>query len=266
MTQRAYLLQELERLKSALIDLEAEYVDRQAEINAFEFEFEARVGHILDQLADLEKEIDRYQDLIETIRNRDVFGQAYLSAEKQHQRAWEKPPQSAPQPPPIPPTPKTEAEIKALYRRLARQYHPDLAQNEQDREFRTEMMTAINNAYAARNIQALLEIAQQLSNTPPSSSQKTDPTDLETEAMQAEISRYQQKLASLQADLRRLEKKPSVQLALEVKLALSRGEDLFATLAKDLQQKLARKTAERDLLKTQVDQLGPDQGFIPINR
>jgi hypothetical protein len=31
-----------------------------------------------------------------------------------------------------------------------------------------------------------------------------------------------------------------------------------------LERKIARKTVERDILKAQFDQLGPDQGIIPI--
>jgi hypothetical protein len=55
-------------------------------------------------------------------------------------------------------------------------------------------------------------------------------------------------------------------LSIEVKLARGQGRDLLAEIATDYEQKIARKTAERDMLKAQFDQLGPDQGFIPIKR
>ena len=42
--------------------------------------------------------------------------------------------------------------------------------------------------------------------------------------------------------------------------------DLMAEMAAELEQKIARQTAERDMLKAQFEQLGPDLGFIPINR
>jgi hypothetical protein len=35
-------------------------------------------------------------------------------------------------------------------------------------------------------------------------------------------------------------------------------------MAAELEQKIARKTIERDMLKAQFEQLGPDQGIIPI--
>ena len=57
-----------------------------------------------------------------------------------------------------------------------------------------------------------------------------------------------------------------MEFSLEVKAARRQGRNLLAEMAADLQAKIARKSAERDMLKTQFDQLGPDQGFIPINR
>jgi hypothetical protein len=57
-----------------------------------------------------------------------------------------------------------------------------------------------------------------------------------------------------------------VEFSLEVKAARRQGRDLLAEMAAELESKIARKTAERDMLKAQFDQLGPDMGFIPINR
>jgi hypothetical protein len=55
-------------------------------------------------------------------------------------------------------------------------------------------------------------------------------------------------------------------MSLEVKAAGRQGRDRLAELAAELERKIARKTAERDMLKAQFDQLGPDQGFIPLKR
>jgi hypothetical protein len=55
-----------------------------------------------------------------------------------------------------------------------------------------------------------------------------------------------------------------VQLSLEVKVARGQGRDLLGEMAADLESKIARKTAERDMLKAQFDQLGPDQGIIQV--
>ena len=260
----ARLRQQVEQAQAELIDAEAELVDRQAEVNAFEFEFEARVGHLLDKLAALETEIEGYNELIEAVRNRQIFGNLYLSAEQQFKRAWERPPDFAPKPPSQPPSPATEAEIKQLYRQLARRFHPDLAANEADRAYRTEKMSAINNAYAARSLTELTALAQESDLPPGSSTPNTEAQMLE--ALTAELARCRRRLQEVRVALKSLQQRPSVKLGLEVKLARRRGKDLLGELAADLTQKIARKTAERDMLKAQIDQLGPDQGIIPIPR
>jgi chromosome segregation ATPase len=146
------LRSELTQVREQLIEAEAELADRMAEVNAFEFEFEARVGQLYDTLELLEQDIGRYQERIDTLRNKQIFGSAHIPVDSQFKRAWESPRPSAPTPPPKPLDAASEAEIKRLYRRLARRFHPDLAANEIDRARRTQKMTVINDAYAARSL------------------------------------------------------------------------------------------------------------------
>jgi hypothetical protein len=58
--QLAQLRAVLTETQNKLIEAEAELADRLAEVNAFEFEFEASVGHLIDQLEALEADIQRY--------------------------------------------------------------------------------------------------------------------------------------------------------------------------------------------------------------
>lgn len=249
----------LEQIQSDLIEAEAELTDRLAEVNAFEFEFEARVGHLYDKLEALEAEIERYMDRLQIMRHKQTFGYAHLPVDRQYQRAWQTPPTSAPTPPIQPPTPASEAEIRRLYRQLARRFHPDLAVDELDRARRTEKMAAINNAYAARSLTELVTLAETLN-------VQRSTFSVSVEALQAELERCQRRLHEIERELRQLPQRPSVQLSLEVKLAQRRGRDLLGEMTAELEQKLARKTVERDMLKAQFDQLGPEQGFIPLRR
>jgi curved DNA-binding protein CbpA len=149
-----------------------------------------------------------------------------------------------------------EAEIKRLYRQLARRFHPDLAVDEADRTHRTEKMAAVNNAYAARSLTELVALAREAK----ISSQAPGQTEAQMiQALQAELERCQHRL-------RQIPHRPSVQLSLEVKMARRQGRDLLGQMAKELEHKIARKTVERDLLKAQFAQLGPDQGFIPLRK
>jgi hypothetical protein len=254
-------------LHDKLIEAEAELTDRLAEINAFELEFEAQVGHLIDALADLEKEIARYNERINIARNKQKFGYAYVSVEEQYRRAWQPPPTSAPVPPPQPLSPPDEAEIKRLYRQLARRFHPDLAVDEPDRLRRTQKMTLINNAYAARSLIELVTLAQEQETLIEINPLQPGRSEAQlVQALQQELSRCQARLRQIERELNGLRYRPSVEVSLEVKAAQRQGRDLLTEMAADLERKIARKTAERDMLKAQFDQLGPDQGFIPLKR
>jgi hypothetical protein len=261
--QLAELRAVLERTKNELIEAEAELADREAEINAFEFVFEARVGHLMDKLELLEAEIERYHERIEIARNKQIFGHAHVSVDTQFRRKWHTPPPAAARPPPGPLSPGTEKEIRQLYRRLARRFHPDLALDETERARRTRIMAAINDSYAARSLTELAALAQEAD----AESNDTEMTEAQLlQALEAELARCRRRLREIEVELRQFAHRPSVELSLEVKLARRRGRDLLNEMATEFEAKIARKTAERDMLKAQFGQLGPDQGFIPINK
>lgn len=254
----------LQQTQNELIEAEAALADRLAEVNAFEFEFEARVGYLLDQLDALEKEIERYHERIEIARNRRIFGAPYLSVETQYRRAWQAPPSSAPTPPPEPLGAADEALIKKLYRQLARRFHPDLALNEADRARRTRIMAEVNDAYAARSLAELTALAREPDSTVQNFAGLTEAQLVQV--LEAELVRCQDRLRQIEQEMRGLSRRSSVELSLEVKLARRRGRDLLAEMAAEVERRIARQTAERDMLKAQFDQLGPEQGFIDIHR
>jgi hypothetical protein len=260
------LQEELKRLRAALegvqtelIEAEAQLADALAQVNAFEFEFEARVGHLWDKLDALETEIQDYQDRIQVMRK------GYLPVERQYQRAWQAPPRSAPTPPPQPLSPASEEQIKRLLRPLARRFHPDLATDDAERAYRTQKMAAINDAYAARSLTELETLAREPDRFIQTGGARPGQTEAQlVQALQRELGRIQSRLQEIKDELRSVHQRPSVQLSLEVRVARRQGRDLLGEMSAELEQKIARKTIERDILKAQFEQLGPDQGIIPI--
>jgi len=249
----------LEQAQADLIEAEAQLADELAAVNAFEFKFEARVGHLWDRLDALETEIERYQDRIQMMRK------GYLSVERQYRRAWQAPPPSAPRPPAQPLSPASETQLKRLYRQLARRYHPDLTADDAERAFRTERMAAINDAYAARSLTELEALAAESGAAISAGRVQSGQTEAYMiQALQDQLARCQHRLRQIEDELRDMHRRPSVQLSLEVKVARRQGRDLLGEMATELEAKIARKTAERDMLKVQFDQLGPDHGIIPI--
>jgi curved DNA-binding protein CbpA len=120
----------------------------------------------------------------------------------------------------------TEAQIKKLYRQLCRRFHPDLTQDAAERVWRTEMMTAVNAAYAARSLVELQALAEKPDRSP-SAETGTDE-----------------------------QHSPTMQMNLDVKFAQRQGRDLLAEMAVDVKKDLARKRVELDFLVAQLKQLG----------
>ena len=216
--------QQLTRLRAALakvhtqlIEAEADLTDQLAEINAFEFEFEAKVGHLMDTLEPLEAGIRRYNEYIQIAHNKQVFGQAHVSIEDQYRRAWQSPPAWAPTPPPQPLDSAGEVEIKKLYRQLARRFHPDLAACEAARAHRTDKMKAVNNASAARSLGELVALAEESDTIINTGRARPGQTESQlVQVLQAELSRCRRRLREIEKELRNLRFRPSVELSLEV--------------------------------------------------
>ena len=142
-----------------------------------------------------------------------------------------------------------------MARQLARQFHPDLAIDEADRQYRTDKMAAINDAYKAQSMVELMALAEELE-AHQSRQPAAPPPDQEmAQALQEEIDRCRRRLRSLDNELQNLPNRSMVELALQVKLAQREGRDLLAEMARDLERKIARKSAERDMLRAQFNNL-----------
>ncbi|KAA3664138.1 MAG: hypothetical protein DWQ04_07210 [Chloroflexi bacterium] len=251
---------QLEKVHQMLVNGEAELADQKADIQAFEFEFAAHVGQLLDQLAAVEVQVNQYLARIQQMRDETQFGEGYESVDRQFERSWRTSPQKEAVPPPTkPPTTPNEAQIKKLYRRLARAFHPDMAQDDADRAYRTEMMAAVNDAYAARSMAELMAIERELAGRK-KSEDKLDPRDALSDvdmiaALQNEIKRCRRRLQEIELEMQTMHNQPMVALALEMKLAKQEGRNLLDEMVAELERKIARKSVELDMLRSQFTDL-----------
>lgn len=146
--------------------------------------------------------------------------------------------------------------IKALYRDLARRFHPDLAETEQERAERTHMMTLVNQAYQERDIDMLEALNADRA------ARRVYSSDLFNDAvpyMALKIERLKLRTAELDQQIRELkitraELRDSYMLNLRADTmnARYRGHDLLQEMADNMQQEYWEKMKVLDQLREQA--------------
>jgi hypothetical protein len=249
---------QLRQAQEALAAAEAELIGLQDELQRFEKELDARLGPLLDQLSALDAEVQALTSQIIDLRETRVFGDLRASYTGPYFAHLPDPTviNETKQSPHLPgdgitretiaSPPDPQADLKALYRRLARRYHPDLARSELERVHNTEQMTAINQAYTSGNLRALRLLAGEYVRA-------ETPDYLAPARRLSALEQVQARLRQVQAQIHQLQMLPIVQLSLEAKLVRRQGRSLLSEMVVDLHRKLARKTAERDYLRSQLE-------------
>lgn len=252
----------LSELQNALAELEA----LKEQLRSFEAQVDSRLGSLLDELSELNAETSALDGELRHVREVRLFGNdliKYLDGAPTPTRQVNLAD--------LPPTELTNRggdqakadrsaaasgtqvpDIKVLYRRLARRYHPDLARNDADRAQSNDQMKEINRAYAAGDLPGLMRVAGMslpysidfLKPSPQAQSVPSQPM--------SEMEATQTKLRELRQQISRLSSLPIVKLSLDVKLARHQGRDLLGEMTAELQYKVARKRAKRDYLRSQI--------------
>jgi len=264
----AELQHQIECVRSALAERRAELTELRKELSAFQFEYDARVGHTAQELERVKAELDRCRRQIERYRRwgpggppRTPGGGEYVPVDEQYRRTWREPPE-----PPQgvrswvePAAADVEERIRQLYRRLCRQFHPDLARDSEDQRRRTEAMAAINAAYAAR-LQDPQESLAQLSDLAESALhdlwEATGTPSQRLAALQGKLARLERQLGEVEREIRELADSPAMRASLEVKLARRYGRDLLSEMEQDVAKELVRRQAELEFMQAQLRDLG----------
>ncbi len=255
---------ELQQARQQLLEAEAELEELEKQIASSEAQVDARLGVLLDQLSELNAETMLLDEQLRKIRERRLFG-----AELMQYTA------GAPRPAPaarlgdLPPLGLNDRnaihqavndappgvhipDIKLLYRKLARRYHPDLARSDADRAQSNQQMAEINQAYNAGDIQTLMQLAgMSIPYGVDISRLHGKPKSVHHEQL-TEVEQVEHRLHEVRQEIARLSSLPIVRLSLDVKLKRHQGRDLLGEMASELRYKVARKTAERDYLKAQI--------------
>jgi hypothetical protein len=231
-------------LEAAIVERQAEVVDLRADLAAIQGPYEAQVGVWARRLEEVEAEIARCRA---TLRRYAQWGRQgppagqdgapYVSAGEQYRRTWVDPPPASQS---VPPPPAAGGAIRELYRTLCRRYHPDLTQDEGERSWRTEVMVAVNAAYAARDLARLQSLAVQPGRV---RGRQRRAAPMGAAALAGRVAHLERTLRGIEDEIARLERDPLIELSVDVKLAAARGRDLLAEMADAAAAEWAEKRA-----------------------
>lgn len=255
--------------RQELEDAEAELAELEKQIRVFEATVDNRLGDLLDQLSDLNAETSHLDEEIRMIREQRLYGTDLMQYSEGAPRPA-RPKKLTDLPPQVlTGLDKTQSavgnpfaqaiqipDIKTLYRKLARRYHPDLARNPADRALSNRQMAEINQAYAAGDLTTLLKLAGTDIPYGVDLSQQNLNLDYLHDRSLTEAEQLERKIKAVRQRITRLSDLPLVRLSLEVKLARHQRRDLLNEMAAELRYKVARKTAERDYLQAQIKASG----------
>lgn len=256
---------QLQNTLNQIKDAEAELEELSHQLRVFENQVDAHLGRLLDQLSDLNAETAALDAQLRHIREERLYG-------KDRMQYTDGAPHPTRQPNigDLPPhgfsnreaihaksegsstSERNIPDIKVLYRKLARRYHPDLARSDSDRAASNAQMIEINRAYDAGDIKTMLRLAGiglpygvQMPELP-IEMRKSHSGPLN------ELEQAERKLKATRQQIARMSSLPIIKLSLDVKLAQHQGRNLLGEMAADLQYKVGRRLAERDYLQAQI--------------
>jgi predicted nucleic acid-binding Zn-ribbon protein len=240
-------------LRPRLVEAEAELAERLAAIAAFEFKLRSRIAKFTDKLDKLDAAIEELKRKMRWLgegwqtdaENEAVAWAAGQTASQEgdyRYRGVAKEPRHAL-------GKKEKASLKKLYRQLARRFHPDMAVDDADRTYRTQMMWAINAAYAAGDLEKLEQLFLE-PNAPHTIviESETEQLDLLTH----ELTRIQNRLQEIEDEMTRLDAhKSTVMMQRQEKVARA-GRDWFAEVEAQLREDTIQRQIEHDVLQEQL--------------
>lgn len=222
--------------------LELELFEMRSSLAEFERLLQARVRPLERQLDELHKQLKLARHQAE---RRAQWGDRADASEtpdvvSQFERAWQ-PRRPSSEPRPVTAPTAERADLRELYRQLAKRFHPDLTTDPDQKKWREQVMAEINEAYQAKDLAALQALRAQPDQAP--SAVEKSAEEVSTD-LQAEVIRLDGVIARLQRQLHELAASELAELQLAVSMAKQSGQDLLADLAHDLEREIAQVKVE----------------------
>lgn len=220
-------------VESELADCELRAANLRAELGAFERQYLHFVGSRyaeLDELnAEVAEKIAKSQPNNE--RAQQVAREARARAASTKSTAGEK---SVNEPKPF----RASAELKRLYRDIARRIHPDLTSDRDDRAKRQELMAQANEAYEHGDEAMLTRVIREYECSP--EAVKGDGAGADLVRVIRRISQAHSRLSEIEAELQELLRSDLHQLKTRVDQAEQHGRDVLGEIVGKVDEQIAQ--------------------------
>jgi hypothetical protein len=243
----------LAQARATLAEAEAELAREQAAVNAFRM-------HCRLMLDDLVERILELRSRRETVIMRLAFLREGMDPDELHESdplagdAWQGEVEEEPLLPTD--TPADKAAEKRLFRELARRFHPDLATSAFERSYRTTIMAAINSAYSAGDVEALYDLAGELS--PEEVATLAGISDVEQRRLRRSINKMRRLTSKARRQLAALRHENTARLWQRTQLLEAQDEDGWSVIRRELEQAIERRERELAWLSEQAARLDVD--------
>lgn len=232
----------LNKKREYIAILELELFNTRVTLHEFMIIYKKRVGHLEEYLRALRRRF--YEELeaqreMPDVDDEEAYGepseeeeeQEFTYSERDENNGWrtinnEKKNHYSP---------KMQEQIKTLFRQLARRFHPDLTSDPEEKKYREQIMTKVNQAYANHDLKTLRALAEQ-PDRPIDSPNQT--REQEIAGLKAELKRLDGVIHDLKTRIRHLEESPAWQLKMEARLKRRSGADLLSELESKIKEQI----------------------------
>jgi DnaJ-domain-containing protein 1 len=221
--------EELAQLNARLAERELFLTNLRAELSAFEGQYLRQVGTLYAELDEWNAKIaERLAEEEGTDESRSSAAQARMQAEESDSAVHG---YAAAVQEFLP-----SAELKTLYREVAKRVHPDLATDEADRQKREHLMAAANAAYQEGDTDALRRILEEYENSPESVRGAGISADLIRVIRQ--ISQVTSRLSQIEREIATLIDSDIAKLRAKADAAHEEGRELFTEMAEEVRRRI----------------------------